>query len=332
MEIQESVKREQLIPAGPLLDCVPKVRPSSDCVEFVVRSYTGSEGTCMSEAVSSKKTKAGRRWLDLARRIVVAVIMIIAALGFIVSVAGMVGVWFVRAPARSGVTDVAATMTHALETVDNGLGRVNTQVQDARQTLTQVNDAAAKLGNRVKANSPVVSALSQLVENDLAPRIEKARTTAFAIHDAVVSVNSTLMALNRLPSVTVPTLTGELSAVSERAQEAQTAGQDLRATVADVKAGLVTKAEEAVTKVTTRIDAALARIQATVNKYQAPVTRTQERIATARDRLLLLIDVVTVSLTLLLAIFAAGQLLLIYVCWRFVRTGRFPSLRVVSTS
>ena len=82
---------------------------------------------------------------------------------------------------------------------------------------------------------------------------------------------------------------------------------------------------------TTRIDAALAGIQATVNKYQATVTRTQERIATARDRLLLLIDLFTLSMTLLQAIFATGQLLLIYVCWWYVRPGRFPSLRVVSS-
>lgn len=285
----------------------------------------------MSEAVSSNQSKAGKRWLDLATRILVAVIMVLAAVGFILNVAGVLGVWCARAPARSDVTDVAATMTHALGIVNNGLGRVNVQVQDARQALTRVNDAAAKLGDRVEANSPLVTMLSQRVGNDLAPRIESARTTAFAIHDAVVGVNSTLVALNRLPGVTVPTLNNELGAVSQRAQEAQAAVQDLRATLADMKAGIATKAEEAVTRVTTRIDAVLAGIQATVNKYQATVTRTQERIATARDRLLLLIDLFTVSMTLLLASFATGQLLLMYVCWCYVRTGRFPSLRVVSS-
>jgi hypothetical protein len=137
----------------------------------------------MSEAVSSKKSKAGKRWLGLATRIVVAMVIFIAAVGFILSLAGIVGIWVAFAPARGAVTDVAATTTHALESVDNGLGRVNTPVQDARQTLTRVNDEAAKLGNRIQANSPVVSALSQRVDNDLAPRIENARTTAFAIHD-----------------------------------------------------------------------------------------------------------------------------------------------------
>jgi len=254
-------------------------------------------------------------------------------------------------------------MTHALQIVDNGLARVNNRVQNARQTLTRVNDATAKLGDRIEASSPLVTALSQLVDNDLAPRIENARTTAFAIHDAVVTVNSTLVALNRLPGITVPTLTPELGSVSERAQEAQTVVQDLRVTLAEMKAGLVTKAEAAVTKVTARIDAALARIQAIVNKYQATVTRTLARISTTSNTLLLLIDVLTVSLiptcvhwykshmgslasyligelslraqvgmTLLLVIFEAGLVLLMYVCWQYVRTGRFPSLRVVRTS
>ena len=284
----------------------------------------------MSEAVSSKKSKAGRRWLNIATRILVALIIFIAAIGFILSLAGIVGIWSAYAPARSAVTDVAATATHALGIVDNGLGRVNNLVQDARQSLTRVNDAAAKLGNRIQANSPAVSALSRLVDTDLAPRIENARTTAFAIHDAVVSFNGTLAVLNRLPGVTVPTLTGALSAVSDRAQEAQTTMQDLRTTVADVKAGTVTKAEEAVTNLTSRIDAPLARIQATVSKYQATVAQAQARVVSTRDTILTLIVVSAVSLTNILLAFAAGQVLLIYLCWLYVRTGRFPSVRITA--
>ena len=92
LEIQESVKRQPLIPAGAPLDCVPKAKPSSGCVKFVSRSHSGSEATCMSEAVSSKPSKASKRWLDLAKRILVAVIMFIAVLGFIVNVAELVGV------------------------------------------------------------------------------------------------------------------------------------------------------------------------------------------------------------------------------------------------
>lgn len=286
----------------------------------------------MSEVVSSKPSKAGKRWLTIVGRILVTLLLLLAVLGFIVSVAGIAGVWVARSYARSAVIDVTTVTTKTLTVVNNGLGRVNTQVQDARQKLTQVNDAAAKLGNRIEANSPLVDKFNQLVNNNLAPSLEKVSTTASAIHDAVVSLNSKLEVLNRLPNIQIPTLTSQLSAVSDRAQEAQTAVEDMRTSLADVKAGLVTTVVAAVTQRTARIDAALARIQDTVNTYQATVTRTQARATTTSNAILLLLDVGVVSLTLLFVIFAVGLVLLLWVCWQFVRTGHFPSLRVATTS
>ena len=283
----------------------------------------------MSEDVSSHSSKAGKRWLHVVARILVAVLMVITLLGFLLNVVALVGIWAVYAPTRNAVTDVASTMTRALTVVDNGLTRVNTQVQNVRQTVTEVNDAAVKMGDRIQANSPLTTALSQRIDNELVPRVENARTTAVAIHDAVVTVNSTLVALNRFPGVSVPTLSNVLSSVSDSAQEAQTAVQDLRVTLANIKAGTVTKAETAVTHVTSRIDATLARIQDTANKYQAKVTDTQKRIDRISNTILLLIVVVAVSLTLLLIIFEVGLVLLMYVGLLYVRTGRFPSLRVV---
>jgi hypothetical protein len=286
----------------------------------------------MSEAVPLKTSKAGKRWLDIAKRILVAVIIFIAAVGLIANVAGLVGVWSARAPASSAVTDVAAKMTHAPDTVDTGLAHVNNQVQAARQIRTQVNDAAAKLGNRIEASSPLVTGLSQQVDNNLAPRIENVRMTSVAVHDAVVNVNSALAVLNRIPGVSMPALPDELGSVSVHAQEAQTDVQDLRVTLAGMKAGLVARGEAAVTELTTSIDAALARIQAIVNKYQATVTSMLARISTTSNTLHLLINVLTVALTILFVIFAVGLVLLVYAYWKYVRTGRFPSLRVESSS
>ena len=62
------------------------------------------------------------------------------------------------------------------------------------------------------------------------------------------------------------------------------------------------------------------------------MTRTQQRVTATSNAVLLLIDVGTVSLTLLFIIFAIGLVLLIWVCWQFVRTGHFPSLRVLYAS
>ncbi len=286
----------------------------------------------MSEAVSSKPTRARRRWLDIIFRILVALLLLLAVFGFIVSVVGITGVWYARSNARNAVIDVTNVTTKTLTAVNNGLERVNAQVQDARQKVTQVNDAAANLGNRIDASNPLVDTFNQLVNTSLAPSIEKVSTAATAVHDTVVALNSKLELLNSLPGVQVPTLTDQLSAVSDRAQEAQTAVQDLQSSLADVKSGLVTTVMAAVTQRTATIDAALVRIQDAVNTYQSTVTRTQQRVTATSNAVLLLIDVGTVSLTLLFIIFATGLVLLMWVCWQFVRTGHFPSLRVLYAS
>ncbi len=287
----------------------------------------------MSEDVSlkspTKTAKASNRWLDIIKRILVGVVMVLAVLGLLVNVSELVGIWAAYGPARSGVTDVSNTVTQALQVANKGLTRVNGYVQTARQTLTQVNDQAMQLGDRVQTNSPLVTALSQRVDTKLAPILEQAQTTAATIHDAVLKVNSALLAINRFPGVTVPTLSNQLGTVSDRAQEAESAVQDLRVTLANIKAGAVTKAETAVMQITSRIDAPLARIQSLVNTYQAKAVQAQDRVSSTTNTILTLLLVTAVSLTLLLIIVAVALLLLIYVCWQFIRRGRFPSLRVV---
>jgi len=287
----------------------------------------------MSEDVSlkspTKTAKASNRWLDIIKRILVGVVMVLAVLGLLVNVSELVGIWAAYGPARSGVTDVSNTVTQALQVANKGLTRVNGYVQTARQTLTQVNDQATQLGDRVQASSPLVTALSQRVDTKLAPILEQAQTTAATIHDAVLKVNSALLAINRFPGVTVPTLSNQLGTVSDRAQEAESAVQDLRVTLANIKAGAVTKAETAVMQITSRIDAPLARIQSLVNTYQAKAVQAQDRVSSTTNTILTLLLVTAVSLTLLLIIVAVALLLLIYVCWQYIRRGRFPSLRVV---
>src|SRR6266581_9268366 len=206
----------------------------------------------MSEDVTvkapAKSAQAGHRWLDIIKRILVGVVMVLAVLGLIVDGSGLVGVWAAYGPARDSVITVSNTLTQALQVADKGLTRVNGYVQTGRQTLTQVNDQATQLGDRVQTSSPLVTALSQRVDTKLSPILENVQTTAASIHDAVLKVNSALLALNRFPGITVPTLSNQLSSVSDRAQEAAAAAQDLRVTLANIKAGIVTKAESAVKK------------------------------------------------------------------------------------
>ncbi len=286
----------------------------------------------MSGALSTHPSKAGRRWLDITLRVLVGGLMLLAVVALLVDLSGIVGVWTVRGPAINNVNDVTARVTQALTRVDNGLSRVNGQVQNARQAVTQVKTAAANVGDRLQGNGPIATQIRQVVDNTLSPRIDQARTTANNIRDAAVTVNSALAVLDRIPGISVPQLSDELASISDRAQEAQATVQDLRVRLADIKAGLVTKPEAAIMELTSRADARLVQVQTLVNKYRAAVTNRQERVSMTSQRIITMINLLTVTLTLLFLIYAAGLVLLIFFCWQYVRNGRFPSLRVSITS
>jgi hypothetical protein len=277
----------------------------------------------------AKPAQAGHRWFDIIKRILVGIVMVLAVLGLLVNVSGLVGVWAAYGPARNSVISVSNSLTQALQVAEKGMTRANGYVQTARQTITQVNNEATQLGDRAKTSSPLITALTQSVNTKLAPIIDQAQTTTSAIHDAALKVNGALVAINRFPGVTVPTLNDQLVAISDRAQEAQSAVQDLRVTLANIKAGVVTKAETTIMQVTARIDAPLARIQSLVNTYQAKVTNAQDRVTSTTNQILTLLLVTAISLTILCLIVVAALLLLIYFCWQYIRHGRFPSLRVV---
>jgi hypothetical protein len=278
----------------------------------------------------AKPAQAGHRWLDIIKRILVGVVMVLALVGLIVDLSELVAVWAAYGPARNSVITVSNTLTQALQVADKGLTRANGYVQTGRQTLTQVNNLATQLGDHAKTNSPLITALSQRVNTKLAPVLEQAQTTAATIHDAALKVNGALVVLNRFPGVTVPTMNDQLIAISDRAQEAQSSMQDLRVTLANIKAGVVTKAETAVMQITARIDVPLARIQSLVNTYQAKVANAQDRVTSTMNTVLTWLLVTAIALTILFIIIAAALLLLFLVCLQYVLHGRFPSLRVVN--
>ena len=277
----------------------------------------------------AKPARAGHRWLDIIKRILVGIVMVLTLVGLIIDISELVGVWVAYGPARDSVTTVSNTLQQALQIADKGLTRADGYVTQARQTVADVNVTAAQLGDRVQSNSPQITALSQRVETKLAPVLAQAQTTASTVHDAALKVNGALVVLNRFPGITVPALNNQLVAISDRAQEAQSALQDLRGTLADIKAGAVAKAQTAVMQVTARIDAALAKIQLLINTYQAKITNAQDRVTSTENTIFTWLLVTAISLTILCIIVAAALLLLFLVCLQYVIHGRFPSLRVV---
>jgi hypothetical protein len=291
------------------------------------------EGTSTGEVVPvkppAKPAKKRNRWLDITTRILVGIVMVLTIVGLLINISALVGVWAAYGPARNSVITISNTVIQGLQVADKGLTRANGYVTQARQTVTDVNNAASLLGDNIKTNSPLITVLGQRVETKLAPVLDNVQTATSSVHDAALKVNGALEALNRFPGVTVPTLNNQLATISDRSQQAESATQDLRVTLANIKAGLVTKAGTTLKQVTARIDAPLAKIQSLINTYKAKVINAQNRVTSTTNTILFWHLVTTISLTILSLIVTAALLLFLLICLQYVIHGRFPSLRIV---
>lgn len=281
----------------------------------------------MNEAAQLQAPASEHDFWDIVRRTLAAIVILVALMALAMSAAGLIGIWVARAPARSAMTSVAMTLNNTLARVDQALASVGASAERGRQAVARVDAAANALGDRIEAGSPALAALAGAVRDDLAPKIDDARASAATLRDGVVAVNTALETLNRLPFVSVPTLTDELSALSDRVEAAQNDAQDLRAAVAEARSDASARFVGTVTAGTSKIDAGLAQISATAATHQGAVAQRQQQVADLADTLLLAINLLVVLLSVLFLLFAAGQVLLIYVCWQYVRAGRFPSLR-----
>jgi len=262
------------------------------------------------------------------KRILAVIVILIATIGFLANTAALGGVWIVRQPARDTVTALSTFVNEKLGIINQALTQVGTRANEGRQALTRVNDAASKLSDRFEENSPVLTALTRAAGNDLAPKIADLRTQAAALRDGVLAVNAALETLDSLGFIAIPTFGDELSAVSERVDAVQSDVQELRVAIDEARTGVLANLVAAATARTTKIDNVLAQIKSTVMKSQAAVAQKRQQVNDVSHHVLRAINLLVLSMTALFLVVAVGQVLLIYVCWQYVRRGRLPLLRV----
>lgn len=264
----------------------------------------------------------------LFKRILATVVVLIATIGFFANAAGLVGIWVVRQPARNAVTGFSTFMNNKLGMVDQALTGVSKRTDDGRQALARVNDVATKLRERVDDTSPLIDAMRNSLRDDLAPKLTEIRIQAVALRDGVLAVNSALEALDSLGFITVPTLTDELNAVSERVDAARDNIQELRLALDQARAGAAASLIAAVAARITAVDDVMAQVKSTTVKYQASVAQKQQQVNDRSRRLLRMINLLVLSLSALFLVLATGQVLLIYVCWKWVKAGSADFCRV----
>lgn len=262
------------------------------------------------------------------KRILAVIVTLFATIGFLVNVAGFVSIWVARRPACDSVTTLSTFVNNKLGTVHQALARITARSDESQRALARISNAVSALDDRLDQSNPRLKELATAMRDEVSPKIAETRAQAAALRDAVTFVNAALETLDSGGFVKVPALGDELSTVSERVDAAQTDVQELRAALEEARTIASANLVAALTERTTKIDNRLAQIKSVAVKFQATVEQKQQQLTDLARRVLRAINLLVLSLSMLFLVMAAGQVLLIYVCWQYVRRGKFSSLRV----
>jgi len=248
----------------------------------------------------------------------------IAVLFIGLSLVGIFGAWFVDRKA----TDVALKGFGLIETgvqvVDAGVRRVNELVATSRTEVQQASETITAVGAKAQANSPVLNALNERLETNLAPRIAKMQQVLAPVREALGNVGNAVSLLNSLPMMAdraprLAALDDAFSRLEELSADAKQLRGTLRALVAGENNDVTAETLVTLNGLTQRIDTRLGEAQANVHGVQADIDALQVRLDTRKSRLLLAFNLVALLSTLMLTWIVYTQIVVILHHWTRVR-------------
>jgi hypothetical protein len=229
----------------------------------------------------------------------------LAILVVLLSMCGVFGAWWVNRQA----TDVALRGFGVIETgvgvVDAGVGRVGDLITRSRTEVRQAAETIVTVGAKAQANSPVLEALNERLETNLAPRVAQMQPVLAPVRDALGSVGNALSMLNSLPILAdrAPRLAA-LEETSNRLEELTADTTQLRTTLgalAEQKGNVAAETVAALQGITQRIDARLGEVQTNVQAVRADVAALKVRLDQRKSRLLFAFNLLAMMSTLMLA-------------------------------
>ena len=254
-------------------------------------------------------------------RILAWVLIVISAFGILVCSLGIAGSWMINDSLTQGILGLLSRAETALSRVEDTLTLADAQLKDASSAVATVQEAAAKLGDRIEENSPVLDRIAQILKEELGPAVDKIRDAFLRIEERVQAVNNAIETLNALPGIQRATLDLQLEGPQERVGLVVDAVQQLQQSVADFRAGIV----QSMTPFMERLDRVagfLNRLDEEVSTYLEQVNNLQTALASATVNIPSLIDRITLIITFVFLWIILAQLALFLVARMYLKTGR----------
>lgn len=262
--------------------------------------------------------------MHILKQIGRTLLVLIAVLAIVISVAGIAGTWWLHNTATDVTLRAFSIVDTAVGVVDAGVGRVNDLVQRGQTEIQQVESTIVAVGANIEENNPLLTALSNRISERLAPAVEQVRTVLAPVTGTVRAVRMLVDFVNAIPFIresppAIDDLENAFNRLDEVVADVRQINDTIRSAVTGTADRLTNESVDTLTGLTGRVDSRLAETRASVEAVQVEIKALQARLAAQRARLLLIYNLTAIGLTLFMLWVIYSQVVVIRHQWRGLR-------------
>jgi len=246
--------------------------------------------------------------------IILSVVVLLAGIG------GVVGLWVLNSSAHDLTSAIFSPIQSGLDTANTGLSNVNTHVTNGRDRISNAQQFVGQLGQNTTSNGTVLGAISDTVATRLEPQLEQAQESISNTLDFVTGVNQSIVAVNRLPGVDLPTLSDARQALQPRASTLGDKVQGLRTDLQSMVQGRLQITADRVNSLLMDLDSTLQNIQTSVTTFNGKVQQVQNKVNDLESNITTWITVGWLVGTILCLWVVVSQVIMIRYGWSLIRS------------
>lgn len=273
----------------------------------------------------------------MLKRIAGVLLVIIAVLSLMVSLAVTFGVWRVRTPIAEAALAGLQLADSTLTTTNDALAAVDEALLQAASSVAAAQDSFQTLSQTIFATGPLLDGLAGFLGEGLPNTLRSTQSTVTAAAESARIVDTVLETLAAIPFVnfTYAPQTPLSETLENVADTLRTLPDDLEALGSDLAGtggtlpGLARNLDEFGASIGA-VDESLVNAQEIIASYQALIDDYQAMIATLERLIPVLVRVVPAALTFAIFWLAVVQVAALLVGWRWARGSKAGSSMAAS--